>query len=903
MHLYRLLLRIFPAAFRRRFGGEMTALFADRLREARRDGSPAVMRLFCRTIVDVVVHGVIARLESRRSDGSGWRRQRGVVAMFPEQLWRDSVFAARRLRATPVFTIFAVASLALGVGATTAVYSAIHSLLWKPTSVYRADRVAVLTESSPAGGRAEVVRRQDLDELRRLETSWEQVAASARLGVRLSDRASTDVFSGEAVTGHYFSVLGVGATAGRVIQPADENPSSPPVAVVSQRLWRTRLAADPAVVGRVLRLNGQPVEIVGVVVGSFTGLGPALVVDTDVWVPLPALPSERVSRFTVFGRLRSDRLVSHAARELAAAGRQLNAAAPPEAGVSGGGSLPVRQWSAVSYDEVVKLRFPLPIGAIVMALVALVLAVASANLANLVLGRGVSRRQELAVRRALGASRWRLVREQLAESVIVASLGAAGAYVVVRGLLVALAIDLRVRPTQIVQLDPQLNLPALAVAAAALLLSLIVMGLLPAWQLSRQEARPLITSDPGGVGHRWWRGQKRSVTWQVAMSLGLLLVAVTCIRVVVDVARHDSGVDVERLAIGYLSKPRDWAPERTLQVADRLVAAVRAQPGIEDAAVSSGLPFGTRPPAVSVTTADRPFGIGANDVNATLVAATPGIFRVAGISILRGRAFDARDTAPVVVLSAQTAQRLFATADVVGREMRLRDWPPRADGPGRAGRTVRITGIASDTDTSRLFSRQQGALYVPLGQHSESAFMSLTLVTRTPGDPEAVLPRLRTATGLADPDLAIGPGAGSGRMVLAGAYENLRLLAILLGSLGALAVVLSMAGLYGVLSHVTVRRTREIGLRMALGAGRRDVLRLVLTDGLRPVLEGIVIGLIIATTVRLILNSVNPGMVETAAIVTSAFASLPLVLAAFVACYLPARRAARIEPNQALRHQ
>ena len=813
--------------------------------------------------------------------------------MFPEQLWRELVFATRRLRATPVFTIFAIASLALGVGATTAVYSAIHSMLWRSTGVEDADRVVMVARSSPAGGRVEAVTRQDLDALPSIEACCERVAASARVAITLGHGTWTEGFQGEAVTGEYFHLLGVRAAAvGRIILGSDDDPSSSPVAVLSHRLWRTRLAADPAIVGRVLRLNGQPVEVAGVLPPSFTGLG--RFAGTDVWVPVSTLPAERLSRFTVLGRLRDGASVSHAAREFAAASRRLDAVPLAE------GSAAARQWSAVSYADA--LGDPpggLPYGAIVMALVGLVLAVASANLANLVLGRGASRRQELAVRRALGASRWRLVREQLAESAIVALLGAAGAYVVVRVLLVALAIDLPVRP-QIVQLDPQLNQPTLLVAAAALLAALVVMGLLPAWQLTRQEVRPLMTSDPGGVGQRWWRGQKRSVTWQVAMSLGLLLVAVTCIRVVVDVALHDSGVDVERLAIGYLSKPRDWSPERSLQAFDGLVATVRAQPGIEAAAVSSGLPFGTRPPGVSVTTVDRPFGVGVNDIDATLVAATPGIFRVAGISILRGQAFDARDTASVVVLSAQTAQRLFGTIDVVGRDMRLRDWPPRAD--DRAGRTVRITGIASDTDTSRLFSRDQGALYVPLGQHSESAFMNLTLVARTPEDPDVVLPRLRTAAALTDPDLAIGPGSGSGRMVLAGAYEGLRILAILLGSLGALAVVLSMAGLYGVLSHVTVRRTREIGLRMALGAGRRDVLRLVLTDGLRPVLEGIVIGLVIATAARLILNSVNPAMENTAA-ATSVLACLPLVLAALVACYLPARRAARIEPSQALRDQ
>jgi putative ABC transport system permease protein len=302
---------------------------------------------------------------------------------------------------------------------------------------------------------------------------------------------------------------------------------------------------------------------------------------------------------------------------------------------------------------------------------------------------------------------------------------------------------------------------------------------------------------------------------------------------------------------------------------------------------------------------DRPFGIGGRDRQATLIAATPSIFRVTGVSVLRGRPLEAADMASaseVAVISEQTARDLFGTIDVVGREMRVRDWPTSSDRSAQLGRTATIVGIAADTDTSRLFSRRQGAIYMPLAPFLRSGRPALLTVTaRTPGDPDAVMARLRTATRFADPDLAIGPGSSSGRVVLAGAYVNLGFLGILLGSLGALAVVLSTAGLYGVLSHVTARRTREIGLRMALGAGRVRVMRLVLTDGLRPVVEGILIGLVVATAARVILHYVTEGAVAPVGVVTSVLACLPLVLAALLACYLPARRAAGIEPNQALR--
>jgi predicted permease len=824
------------------------------------------------------------------------------MTMSIESLWRDFVLAARRLRATPIFTIFAAASLALGVGATTAVYSAVYSLMWRPSGVQDADRVVLLAGVNPRGRQIwqGVAARHEVEHLRASDTGCDGIATSARLGVTLTDSALREAAHGEAVTGEYFQVLGIRAMVGRTIQPADDDPSRPSVAVVSHRFWRSRFASDPAVIGRVVRVNGRPVEIIGVAAEPFAGLGSALTASTDVWLPASSMPLERVASLTVLGRLRAGRQVGDAHSAFAAVGQRLDAMRP--AGTTAQAAVPGRQWSAMPYSATMEQTTgSVPVGAIVMTLVGLVLGIACANLANLVLGRGMSRRHEVAVRRALGASRWRLVREQLAESVILASLGAVGAYIVVRALLVALAVELPVSRFQIVQLAPQLNLPTVTAAATALLAAIAIVGLFPAWQLTRRDIRPFMASDAGGVSQRGWGAQKRSITWQVAMSLGLLLIGVVCLRAVTGAARHDSGVDIDRIAVGYLSRPSDWTPERTVRAVDALVASVRQQTGVEDAAVSSGLPFGTLTPAVSVARPGEPFGSGDD----YLVAATPGIFRAAGISIVRGRGFDLQDVygaQSVAVLSEHSARRLFGTIDVVGREMRLRNWLARS-GPGQEGRTAIVIGVARDTDTSRLFSRSHGGVYVPLAQllHDPAFSFPLTVVARTPGDPATLMGPLRAAVQQADPDLAIGAGSGAGRLVLTPGYVNIGILARLLGSLGLLAVILSMAGLYGVLSHVTARRTREMGLRMALGAGRRDITRLVVGDGLRPVVEGLVIGLVIATGARVVLHYMSDGAVSPVGPVTSALASLPLILAALLACYLPARRAARIEPNVALR--
>jgi predicted permease len=824
-----------------------------------------------------------------------------------EPLRRDFTFAARRLRATPVFTIFAVASLALGVGATTAVYAAVYDLLWKPTDVRDPDRLVVLTQVTGARPRwMSVVRDADLEHLLSLDGSVERLAASSRLPATLTAATIAETLPGEVVTGSYFVTLGVQAARGRTIQPADDEPARASVIVISDRLWRTRLASDQKVVGRIVRLNGRPVEIVGVMSRGFAGLGGALSAQTDVWIPAPALPvtgAGSARMHAVIGRLRADRPVTDAAGDFAAAGQRLDAMMPLTNPGVPAGPPPARRWSAISYADATIDLPNMPVGQIVLTLVGLVLAVACANLANLVLARGTSRRHELAIRRALGASRWRLVREQLAESVVLAGLGALGAYAVVRALLVVLAIELPMGGRQFVQLAPTLNLRAMAAAAVALLGALILVGLVPAFQLTRRELRPFMTSDAGGLDQRWWRGQKRSITWQVAASLGLFLLGLICIRSVVEAARHDSGVDIDHIAVGYLSTPNDWPSDRLLGALEAVVAAVRQQSGVEDAAVSSGLPFGTMTPGVSIVRPDQTLGSG----NDYLVAATPGLFRTAGIPIVQGRAFDARDrydANPVVILSEQTARRLFGTAEVTGREVRFRDWVNRS-GPGQQGRVAVVAGVARDTDTSRLFSRSHGTVYVPLAQliHDPNFRMVLTVVARTPGDPAALIGPMRAAVNLADTDLAIGPGSGSGRIVLASAYVSIGILARLLGSLGVLAVVLSMAGLYGVLSHLTTRRTREMGLRMALGALRRDIVRLVLADGFRPVFEGLLIGLVIVTGVRVVLYYQYGGAVSIVEPVSSTLACFPLILAALLACYLPARRAARIEPTVALRDE
>ena len=838
----------------------------------------------------------------------------------------DLRLAARRLAATPLFTIFAILSLAVGLGVTTAAYSIVDSLFFAPSGIADEDRVVKLATRWEGNLVVGGISRPDYEDIRSAQKSFTDVTASTGLEVSVATPTSTDLMRAEAVDGNYFQTLGVHVALGRSIQMHDVA-GAHAVVILGHAVWSMRFASDPAIVGRTIHVAGRPFEVIGVAPEGFFGREDRLI-GTRLWIPLstdprksPAAVAERDrQRLVVIARLAPGTSLEAAAAELATIGGHLAAAYPRRAAAG-----PVtRDWTAKPFAEndgaVVLRRF----GFAFVALVALVLVVACTNLANLMLARGTSRRAELAVRRAIGASRWRLVREQCAESLLLAVMGSAAGWVVFNALSRALDIDVPLTSRMLISFKPELDGSVVAVAAVALLLSLVVFGVEPALRLTTGPSlRPDLSSASGTVGVPQGKRQRRLVRWQVAISTGFFVLATLSVNYIAAEARHDSGVDLDRIALATMNFwAQQWDDDRARRALGRVLEELEKDPQVQSAAVATGVPFGASNTArFIIAPTDRPITDRSVARPALAVAATPGIFSTLGVSVVRGRGFDDRDSAgagAVVVLSEQTARRVFGTTDATGRQLQLK--PASSAGPLRrsvAGKlalqtvappvltdadvtTATVIGIAADTDVGQLFSRRGDLLYLPLSQQPTDVSFGIAMV-RTEGNPYVSVRTLRDAIRRVDWGLAV-ESSGTGVGALGGPTVFLRTAALMAISLGALTLLLAMVGLHGVQSHGVTQRTREFGLRMSFGSTAAQIRRLVLRDGCRPVVEGLAIGLFLGLVGRGIIRAiwwngmaiVDPWMVIAVPV--------PLLLAAWLACWLPAHRASRVDPMVALRH-
>lgn len=841
-------------------------------------------------------------LEARKEE---CRDSRGFgPARLTHGLWGDLRLACRRLRATPVFLLFAVSSLALGMAVTTTSYAVLEALIWTPLGIAESSRVAVITV--PGGlndeGRPAQLSQNDFDEVRGSQRTMSALAATRAFSQTLVTPSGGYSLPGQAVSGNYFAVLGVNAVLGRTIQPGDESRAAP-VLVLSDLVWRTRFAADPAAVGRTVRLGGYPFEIIGVVPRTFHGTTGA----AGAWVPLgsaalfgrsaPAVDARDRRDLSILGRLGPDQTLQVASTEISTIGRTLDRTRPLAtlAEQANGAERP-RRWSAQSIDV---LRHPAgDMGRLLLFLVAMVLVVACTNLANLLLARGTMRQHEIAVRRSLGASRWRLVRELCVESAVIGVLGAAAAVGATRWLLTQMPRDLPGMGFSF-PIEPVVSPAALLVTAGALLMSLLTFGLAPALQLTRRSVNLELASESGTGDRRRTRRHQQLVRWQVAIAVGFFLMVTLSGRVLVTAMRHAPGMDLEGLAVAIVDGTRQWDQGRIRRATADLQAFAERAPGVEAIAVSMGLPFGVGMSRAPITTPDRPFAEGrsvfaTNPREALLIPATPDIFRTLGIPIVAGRAFDAREdasAAPAAVLNEKGALSLFGTRDAVGRQILFRNQNRVV--------TATIIGIAGDTDTMTFTTGYGGSvLWVPLQQESTSGQLVVSARSSSTADAARVL---QAAIRDADPDMSTRT-YGEGRVILTWPYYHFRVAALGVGALGLLTLVLGMTGLYGVQSQTVIHRTREVGVRVALGATARQIQRMILKAGFIPVAQGIVLGLSIGSLIRLSLRvtlEVPIAIVDPLALVV---VPIPVVLAAFLACIIPAHRAARVAPTVALRH-
>ena len=838
-------------------------------------------------------------------------------------LWQDIRYGGRMLWKSPGFTAIAVLSLALGIGANTSIFSFVNAVLLRALPVAEPAQL-VYVFSSNRNTPYNVASYPDYVDYRDKNEVFSALTAYASITLSLNSNDQADQISGQIVTGNYFDTLGVRAQVGRTFLPEeDTTPGGHPVAVISYGLWQSRFAGDPQITGRQLLLNGQSFTIVGVAPAEFNGAAAGQT--NDIYVPMAMQALVRPPRGGYSGEMNPDLLARRGPRWLNMVGRLKPgvSAAQAQAAMSTLAAQLAQSYpdtnrevsatvSPVSKGDPTERGTLLSVAGLLLAVVGLVLLIACANVANLLLARAASRRKEISIRLALGASRGRLIRQLLTESVLLALLGGAG------GLLLAVWLIDVMRtyspPGNFFPVAFDFSLDK-SVLAFTLLLSVItglIFGIAPALQASKPDLVAALKDEtamlPGSHGSVARRFTLRNllVVAQVALSLVLLISAGLFLRSLQQAQRIAPGFNSEHvltmpLNINLLRYTKTQGQEFYRQVLER----VAALPGVQSATLTRTPPLSgaSRQSTVLIAGREGPdrggnsetTGGGREDVanNVTLASSVAlNYFQTLSIPLLRGRDFNAQDVegAPGVVIINETfAKRYLPNQDPLGARVSLN---------GAQGPWLEVVGLARDGKYITLGEAPAPFLYQPLAQRHESG---MTLLVRTNGDPASYVSAVRGAVQSIERNLPLANARTMPELLRTSLFPA-RMGAVLLGVFGLLALLLASVGLYGVMSYSVSRRTREIGIRMALGAQRSDVLRLVLRESMTLVAAGMLLGLIAAFATTRLLAGFLYGVSPTD---PAAFTGIALLLAvvALVASLVPARRAAKVDPMVAFRYE
>jgi predicted permease len=818
-----------------------------------------------------------------------------------QTLWQDLRFGVRMLLKNPGFTLTAVLTLALGVGAVAAIFSVVDAVLWRPLPAHQPERLVALYTSGEDGVGYRALSYPNYAYYRDNQKSLEGLAAYVRVPLNWRDGERIEQIGSELVTGNFFAVLGLRAAAGRLFTVEDDRtPGAHPVAVISHRLWRKRFKSDPGAIGQTLKLNNNDYTIIGVAPAGYSSMLLDWGKQPDVWLPMmmqpQALPtggnmdllnSRDAPWLMAIGRLRDEVEFAQAEADIKTLATQIEAAWPQHNAGRKGVLLPANQarfWPEYRRDIT---RLLTMLG----TLAALTLLVACFNVANLLLARAAGRRKEVSVRLALGAGRWRLARQWLTESLLLAMIGAGAGLLAASWLMnvltsfklpfkIPLAIELR--------LDPRALLFTLLTAVATSL----IFGLAPAWRAARFDLIDSLKEggEFGGSLNRFGLGNLLVVT-QVSLSLALLAGAGLLSRSLWNLRDINPGFNSERALLAGISlDPREFTTEQGLSVYQRLLERARALPGVEAASLTKNVPISMGRMKLPPVAAEGSEPQREQDwLNADPDYISPGYFRTLGVGLLRGRDFDARDhvkAEPVVIINQTLANKLWPNQEAVGRRMKF---------AGQSG-AVTVIGIAPDMKYRALTEPPTHYYYLPLFQRYMG---SMTLQVRTVGEPLSMAAAVRAAVRETDPRALINEiSTINGQIEIA--LSQPRMTATFSGLLAMLALALAAIGLSGVISYSVSRRTREIGVRMALGARPQDVLRLVVRQGMTLALAGIALGLVASVALTRLMKSLLFGVSATDPLTFAAVAA-SLMAVALLACWIPARRAAKVDPMIALR--
>ena len=818
-------------------------------------------------------------------------------------LWQDLRFGVRMLRKSPGFTAVAVLTLALGIGASTAVFSLVNAILLKPLPYPRSEQLVIPWRQVPPQlnlGYDEIP--WGLMDFRRMladSKMFQDLGAFKSDSFILTGAGDPAKLDGLRASAEFFPALGVQPVLGRAFTPEEDQPGHEHEVLLSYGLWREHFGADPGILGRSLELNGAAYTVIGVtppgfafprkeeMPGSFE-----FPREAALWVPL-ALPAAKLhaddpDELAVIGRLRPGATIEQAQAEMNVFARRMETEIPRGKGWFNSRVTPLTR--QVAGDT----RRPL---LLVLAAIGVVLLIACANVANLLLSRSLVRRKEFMLRAALGAGHGRLVRQLLTESVLLALVaGMAGLLLAEAGIYFVQAFG----PSNIPRLrEVSLDFRVFAFAIAGTLASGILFGLAPAFGAGRENLVETLKEGGQRAGGSLAGARIRSALLisEVALAFVLVVAAGLLVQTFFHLLSVDPGFNPTRVLTFELSLPgtKYTDTDHIVALYRNALERLRAVPGVESAGLVRTVPMGGAADSTGIRIPGKARGDYTAGPFAEYTIVSPGYFSAVGTPLLRGRDFldsDTTDSGQVTVISSAMAKKFWPGEDPIGKQV----------GPGSARYPVAtIIGIAADVKHLSVREEPGPEMYVLYNQKIWPSLLTMQFAVRTKADPASVTAGTREAIRSVDPDLPIAKVAPL-TVIVKDSLTQSRFSMLLLGAFGALALILASIGIYGVISYSVGRRTREIGVRMALGAQRRNVLGLVLGQGARLAGLGIAIGLVAAIGVTRLMASLLFGVAPRDPLT---FFAVPVLLMAIalLACYIPARRAMRVDPMVALRYE
>jgi len=794
----------------------------------------------------------------------------------------DLKYGLRVLARNPGFATAALLTLALGIGANTAIFSVVNSVLFRSLPLSNAERLLVLCEENPSVVGFCIASPPNVEDWRRQSSVFDELGVGRDWTFILKTEDGSEGVSGGIATPSFFRTLGLEPQQGRLFLPEDQAMGHNNVAVLSHGLWQARFGSDSAIVGRNISLDDRSYTVVGVLPAD--AAVPRLEY-VEIWTPLHIDPTAEQHRewrgFKAYGRLAEGRTLQEARDEMSVITRRLAQAYPA---TNEGWSVSI---SSLHEHVVGSIRTTLWV---FLGAMGFVLLIGCANVANLLLARATERRREFAIRAAIGAAQRRLIRLLLTESLLVSLLaGAIGMVLSVWAVEAFVALA----PGGIPRLDEvRVDRTALVFVTLLSVATCVVFGLVPAVHASRLDLnRSLKEGDQRSPGRSGTRLRSILVVSEVALALVLLIGAGLLTRSFVQLLRWEPGFDQSNLMVVWLlaSDGKYSDAGQAVNVFRLGTEEVRSVPSVVSVSMTSAGPlFGGKEPD-EFTIAGRPAPEPGRAPVALRYNIGPGYFRTLGVPVVRGREFtdaDVRDAPPVAIVNETLARRHFPSEDPLGRQVTMLGGP------------MTIVGVVADIEPFRMGDPVESEIYWPTSQRPRYATY---LVIRTASDPTSVIRPIEQRLKALDPDMNVSSFRTMGSLVdrqLVSPRFNM----MLMGVFGSVALLLAAIGIYGVISYSVAQRTREIGIRVALGANERDVIRSIVGRGMAPVIVGVALGLAAAFGVTRVLVSLLVGVRPTDPLTFVAIAAV-LMLVALAACYLPARRAARVDAVDALRSE